>query len=161
MKLATLSRAKNDPEAASARQRMTLVVKGCGNGNGNGAQTQTEPGGKRPSSWSKNRPSALAEARHLAVAGVDHFLLQQLSQPTEENAVVQPVHQAVGRELRAWGKDPKALLRTSPSPPPSEDGLAGRWGVHASLSPMRPLSQEARSSFIGTRLASWRHGSHW
>lgn len=26
---------------------------------------------------------------------------------------------------------------------------------------MRLLSQEERSSFIGSRLASWRHGSHW
>lgn len=39
---------------------------------------------------------------HLAIVGVDHLLLQQLCQLTEENAVIQPVHQTVCCEVQAW-----------------------------------------------------------
>lgn len=38
---------------------------------------------------------------HLAIVGVDHLLLQQLGQLTEDNAVIQPVHQTVCCEVQA------------------------------------------------------------
>lgn len=37
---------------------------------------------------------------HLAIIGVDHLLLQQLCQLTEENAVIQPAHQTVCCEVQ-------------------------------------------------------------
>lgn len=48
------------------------------------------------------KPEGQTKRWHLAVAALDHLVLQQPRQLAEEDAVVQPVHQAVSCEVRAW-----------------------------------------------------------
>lgn len=37
--------------------------------------------------------------QHLAIVGVHHLVLEQLCQLTEENAVIQPLHQTIHCEV--------------------------------------------------------------
>lgn len=37
--------------------------------------------------------------QHLAIVVVDHFVLQQLCKLTEQNAIIQPLHQTVRCEI--------------------------------------------------------------
>lgn len=48
------------------------------------------------------KPEGQMKRWHLAVAALDHLVLQQPRQLAEEDAVVQHVHQAVSCEVRAW-----------------------------------------------------------
>lgn len=40
--------------------------------------------------------------QHLAIVVVDHFVLQQLCELTEQNAIIQPLHQTVCCEIHTW-----------------------------------------------------------